>query len=134
VRHGKKRALWYVRADIRDSTRKMRTVLMHRFVMGLELGALEDRPQEPQRPGQPKGNLRVRTQAQNLQNVRPSPAGTSRSRGVSWDRHRKAWRAQVMVNGKHVLLKRFPTEREAAEAGAAALRAFMPFSVADQAA
>jgi hypothetical protein len=49
-------------------------------------------------------------------------------------KRRKLWQAQVMVNGKRVLQKHFKTEREAAEAAAAAWREFMLFSAADQAA
>jgi hypothetical protein len=75
-----------------------------------------------------RGNLRQVTQGENLQNVRAHRDGSSRNRGVSWCQHRKAWRAQVMVNGKHVLQKCFPTEREAAQAAANARARLQPFS------
>lgn len=131
---GKKRMLWYARADIQDSTGKWRAVFLHRFVLGLSKGDPNVDYRNHNGLDNRRENLRLVTQAQNLQNVRSHRDGSSRYRGVSWDRHRKAWRAQVKVNGKHVLDKRFSTEQEAAEAAAEARREFMPFSAADQAA
>lgn len=131
---GKKRRLCYARADIRDNTGKWRAVFMHRFVLGLSKGDPNVDHKNHNGLDNQRDNLRVVTQAQNLQNVRAHRDSASRYRGVHWDRHRKAWRAQVKVNGKHVLDKRFPTEREAAAAAAAVRREFMPFSAADQAA
>ena len=131
---GKRRKLYYGRADIPDCSGKIRTVFMHRLVLGLSKGdpnvdhinhnGLDNR----------RSNLRLVTQGENLQNVKPHRDGSSQYRGVRWSRHRNGWRAQVIVNGKHLRQKHFKTEWEAADAVAAARREFMPFSAAAHAA
>lgn len=41
------------------------------------------------------------------------PDATSKFVGVSWDRPRKAWKAQAMIDGRQTFLGRFSTEEEA---------------------
>lgn len=114
--------------------------LMHRFLLGLQAGdgkrtdhvngnKLDNR----------RANIRVCTQAENMQNwrVRNAASRTSQHRGVSLDRktrnHRKVWIAQVMLQGKQHFLGRFETEEDAAAAAAAFRAARMPFSIDDSA-
>lgn len=52
-------------------------------------------------------NLRIVTQGQNIQGARGHTDGSSGIKGVSWDKPRKKWVAQIHVKGKHVYLGRF---------------------------
>ena len=63
-----------------------------------------------------KSNLRICTKAQNNRNTSSHKNSTSKYLGVTYDKARSKWNAQLMVNGKRVLTKRFPTEIEAAKA------------------
>lgn len=62
-----------------------------------------------------RSNLRVVTPASNKEN-QPSRGGSSRFVGVTWDRDRGLWRAQIQWRGRVVNLGRFVREMEAAEA------------------
>lgn len=64
-----------------------------------------------------KANLRPATSTENIRNQRRRiKRGTSKYRGVGWDKNRKKWRAQICVNGKTLGLGRFDDEIEAAKA------------------
>jgi hypothetical protein len=98
-------------------------VTLHRFV--LELG-----PEDPQvdhinrdRLDCRRGNLRLATTPQNCQNV-TARGGTSRLRGVSWDRARGKWVARY---GQRTL-GRFDTEEAAGRTAAAFRRDHVLFS------
>lgn len=104
------------------------TVYMHRAVLSLDTGCgveidhinrnlLDNR----------RANLRIATRAQNQQNVR-AIGGTSRHRGVAWDRNKKRWRAHAQLNGRHVHVGYFKDEERAGEAIAAWRQIHMPFS------
>ena len=45
-------------------------------------------------------NLRPATTSQNLQNAKLSKANTSGIKGVTWEKDRKKWKAQLMFNGQ----------------------------------
>lgn len=66
-----------------------------------------------------RDNLRVVTHAINGKNT-PGRGGTSKYRGVSWDKARGQWRAQAKLDFRAKFLGRFDTEEEAV----AAVRAF----------
>lgn len=59
-----------------------------------------------------RSNLRIVTKSQNQQNKSRSH-GSSRFRGVYWDRSRDKWHAQVCLNGKMINLGRYSSEEEA---------------------
>lgn len=63
-----------------------------------------------------KSNLRICTKAENNRNTSSHKNSTSKYLGVTYDKTRKKWNAQLMVNGKRVLTKRYTTEIEAAKA------------------
>lgn len=65
------------------------------------------------------GNLRVVTVAQNGRN-RHRPAGANAVVGVTWDKARGKWRADIKVGGKCVTLGRFDRHEEAHAAHVAA--------------
>lgn len=52
-------------------------------------------------------NLAPVTKLQNMKNTRKPVTNTSGVVGVTWDRCRDKWAAQIDVNGKHVYLGRF---------------------------
>lgn len=60
-------------------------------------------------------NLRQASRTQNARNA-VGKGGTSKFKGVSWCKSRKAWRAQIRHGGKKVDLGRFASEFEAGEA------------------
>lgn len=60
-------------------------------------------------------NLRPATRSQNLCNRR-CRIGASGFRGVTWQKNRGAWKAQIGLEGKNYYLGYFPTAEEAARA------------------
>ncbi len=75
-------------------------------------------------------NLRLATRAQNAQNMKVPVTNTSGFVGVSWDKSRQKWSAQIQLNGKKVSLGRFQTAEEASAAYLAAKRELHPFQPA----
>ncbi len=61
-----------------------------------------------------RNNLRKSSSAQNLRNTRAHKDSISKFKGVTWDKARKKWKAQIFVNGKQLYLGRFETEAYAA--------------------
>lgn len=58
-------------------------------------------------------NLRLATNAQNAYNQKKRSDNASGFKGVSFDKSRNKWIAQIMVNYKHIHLGRFETPEEA---------------------
>lgn len=69
-------------------------------------------------------NLRVVTHAENTRNRRARVFGTSRHRGVYWNKQRGLWYARAKVDYKHVWLGAFEDEDEAGRAVEAFWRDF----------
>lgn len=67
-------------------------------------------------------NLRCASQSQNMANVRLRATNTSGVHGVTWDKDRQKWRAQLRVGGKQVNLGRYDSKDEASEVVKAAAR------------
>ena len=63
-----------------------------------------------------KTNLRLCTPAQNQQNARPRTGGTSRHKGVHWDKRRKKYIVQVGHRSKRYNLGGFENEDDAGRA------------------
>ena len=57
-------------------------------------------------------NLRLCTPQQNAYNRRPL-GGTSKYKGVHWDRHRRKWRARIRHNGRLIHIGYFDYEADA---------------------
>jgi AP2 domain/HNH endonuclease len=74
-----------------------------------------------------RANLRIVTDAENAQN-QGSRGGSSRYRGVTFDKSRGRWMATAMLNGRRTTIGRYATEIEAAEAAAEWRARNMPFS------
>lgn len=79
-----------------------------------------------------RSNLRLATNAQNQANQNARQGGTSRFKGVYYDRHHKGqkpWRARITKAGRKYSLGRFATEEEAARSyDAAAKEIFKEFA------
>ncbi len=94
------------------------TVLMHRLILGR--GTYQSDPVDVDHVNRNgldnrRSNLRVATRAENLANT-SSRGGTSKFKGVTLDKARGLWIAQITVDGVHAALGRFVTEEEAAAA------------------
>lgn len=77
-----------------------RHISMHRFILDapphLKVDHINGNGLDNRR-----ANLRYATTSQNAQNKRGRKSGTSRYKGVYWDKQRNRWRAVVILNGKH---------------------------------
>jgi len=74
-------------------------------------------------------NLREATNFENQANQKIRKGGTSKYKGVSWDKKHSFWVAMVMLNYKNIFLGYYPDEEEAALAyNKAALEYFGEFA------
>jgi hypothetical protein len=71
-------------------------------------------------------NLRVVTRSENMQNVGKYKCNTSGYKGVSYQKCRKKWRAQIEINNVCKEIGRFATPEEASAAYLAAQRIYHP--------
>jgi hypothetical protein len=63
-----------------------------------------------------RSNLRPATVAQNSQNRRPYPGGSSRFKGVCWNSKSGKWQAGIKINRRSCHLGLFVSEEDAARA------------------
>lgn len=101
--------------------------LLHRFVMGLAPGdgRYVDHINHDRLDNR-RSNLRVVSNAENMQNRSPRRLGTSRHRGVCYCKQTGRWKAQAMLNGQGHFLGRYATEEEAARVATAFRVEHMP--------
>lgn len=88
-------------------------VLMHREILDAPKGMHVDHI-NGDRLDNRRENLRLCTHAQNGRNRKPTPGGSSKYKGVKWDRRAKKWRATIKINRKEYHLGYFTSETEAA--------------------
>ncbi|MGV1035336.1 MAG: HNH endonuclease [Microbacteriaceae bacterium] len=69
---------------------------------------------------QRRTNLRVATAAQNSRNSKRNTKNTSGLKGVSWEKSKSKWRAQISINDADLYLGLFETKEQAAAAYEAA--------------
>jgi hypothetical protein len=75
-----------------------------------------------------KENLRVCTNAQNIRNM-VKTSGSSKYKGVTWDKRCNKWAAAIWLNYKRIHLGRYSSEIDAAKAyNEAAIRLFGDFA------
>jgi hypothetical protein len=108
---GDKVLRYAVRTINKNATTEM--VLMHREILGVSGGQIVDHI-DGDGLNNFRANLRLATVAQNQMNK--APIGASAYMGVSFDKSRERWRAQIKIGGKAVNLGRYATELEAARA------------------
>lgn len=75
-----------------------------------------------------RANLRFATNAQNQQNRGINSRGSSRHRGVYWQKDIGRWRAKVTLNGENHYLGTFTDEDEAGRVAQEWRRKNMPYS------
>jgi len=99
-----------------DGKQKNRCIYLHREVLrfaGIEIpdGYEADHINQDKRDAR-ISNLRVVTHRQNLANSKPR-GGTSRYKGVCWDKYAGKWKAQIWHNGKLTYLGLFTNQEDA---------------------
>jgi hypothetical protein len=120
---------WFV--DDRGYVRSSRYGLLHRFVVGARPGEQIDHRNRV-RSDCRRENLRRANAQQNAANMAKRP-GSSRFKGVSWDRRRGRWVAKIMVDYRSIHLGFFDDETAAAEAyDGAARRYFGEFAATNR--
>lgn len=92
-----------------------RTVRMHRLLMG-EPEGLEVDHRDGNGLNNRRDNLRAATKSQNQQNSRLSSQNTSGFKGVSWNKARRKWESNIVLNQVKTCLGRFATAEEASAA------------------
>lgn len=103
-------------------------VYLHRFLFGLETGdGVQVDHINQDKLDNRRSNLRICDNALNRQNGR-SLGGSSKFRGVSWNREKQKWEAYVGLNHRRARLGYFTDEVAAAEAASEFRAAHMPFS------
>lgn len=106
---------WYAVRTAKDSCGKYITVRMHRAILNMPLGATTDHKNGDGLDNR-RANLRVCNSIQNACNREKSRNTSSRFKGVTWDKLRQKWAAQVVRKGKKHFLGRFIDECQAAQA------------------
>lgn len=86
---------------------------MHRVVMGAKPGEEVDHI-SGDRSDNRRANLRIATNTQNQANQRIRSGGSSKYKGVHWDKGERKWRATICRDGKRMALGRYDDERAAA--------------------
>ena len=106
------------------------TTLMSRLILGLEVGDKQEADHINHNIlDNRRNNLRIATRAQNQYNQSIRDEGTSKFKGVYWDKQNKKWHAHISINNKTKSLGRFDSERTAALAyNLAAKRHFKEFA------
>jgi hypothetical protein len=111
------KAVYAARADYSSSSRK--TVFMHRVIAKTPADMKTDHISGDGLDNR-RRNLRHATDAQNGRNKRTGSHNTSGTKGVSWDKIRGKWEAQIVVNGQKKFLGYYANIDSAATAYAQA--------------
>lgn len=109
------------------------SVLLHRELLELtRFDGLEGDHKNKNRLDNRRCNLRVVPKDGNRQNV-SGHGGSSRYRGVCWDKRASKWMAKVQAEGKTHFLGYFGDEQEAAKAAEAGRATLLPYSIETEA-
>lgn len=85
---------------------------LHRFILELKDDEVVDHINGNKLDNR-KCNLRICSQQQNTFNTCINSNNTSGYKGVTWDKKRNKWIAQIMVNYKHIYLGRYENIEDA---------------------
>lgn len=116
----------YVRGSGRKNQRNT-WVWLHRLIIGAAVGQKADHI-NGNRLDNRKENLRIATQAQNMQNLPLYKNNTSGHRGVCWHAKAQKWWARVYLDGRHINLGLFKKIEDAVAAYDKAAERLHPFS------
>lgn len=106
---------FYAARNSRVAEVKGRLILMHRFIMQTPNDMQTDHRDGNGLNNQRK-NLRVCTVSQNQMNRGIQSNSTSGLKGVSYTKQNKKWKAQILINKKHIYLGYFDTKELAYQA------------------
>ena len=98
-----------------DKKRKKHGML-HRQVLGLDDSNIHIDHKDGNTLNNQRDNLRVADYSQNAMNRKKRANGSSKYKGVCWDKETRKWLATAMVRGKSKKLGRFKSEEDAARA------------------
>lgn len=93
-------------------TQGRKEIAMHRQILNAPPGMYCDHINHNDLDNR-RANLRLCTKKQNAYNRKPLER-TSKYKGVSWDRHRRRWRADIEHNGRLIHIGYFDYEADAA--------------------
>jgi hypothetical protein len=94
---------------------KQTCIYMHRQIMGASPAQHCDHVNGNTRDNR-RSNLRLCTRSQNMANAGRRRSNKSGFKGVSWDKAKRRFRADISVGGKAIMIGRFPTPEAAHEA------------------
>ena len=80
---------------------KNTTIRMHRFITNAPHGAPVDH-RDGNGLNNTRANIRVATPGQNRHNAKANRNSSSQHKGVTWDKARKKWHAQITVSKKKI--------------------------------
>ena len=110
----KDRKTFYACTKIREDNGKQATLRMHRLILDSS-GGLDIDHRDSNGLNNRRSNLRACTHQENSRNQRPK-RGSSKYKGVSWNKQRNKWQTHITINGKVRYLGRSVDEVEAAKA------------------
>jgi hypothetical protein len=109
-------AVIYATRDVMQDCKKIK-ISMHRQILGLSYGdgKICDHRNQNTFDNQ-RHNLRIVSRSLNQYNCKRKLNNTSGYRGVTWDKQRKKWKAQIVIKNKHIYLGIFHEKESAASA------------------
>jgi len=106
--------IWYAFTYMRIAGKKC-NIGMHRLILGLTCGGKRDVDHINHNGlDNCRGNLRICSRSQNIMNGKARNGGSSRFRGVYWDKQAKKWHAHIWINQKEMYLGLYTLEECAA--------------------
>lgn len=95
------------------NTKNTKTIFMHRLILNPPPDKFTDHIDRNKLNNQ-RNNLRICTQTENNQNNPKQKTNTSGYKGITWEKQRKKWIAQIRHKNKRLKIGRFNTKEEAA--------------------
>jgi hypothetical protein len=120
---------YYAQRHIHGANGKRTTIYLHRVILGLTGSKVLCDHINGEGLDNRRSNLRIASRAQNNVNKRPQEGGTSKWKGVCFDKGNGKWRTQIGIDGKTTHLGYFHEELAAAAAyDRAAIKFFGEFA------
>jgi hypothetical protein len=116
----KETGTYYAVAHTKNEDGMRTKIYMHQLILEPREGFWTDHIDRKKTLDNRKSNLRYATPAENAWNTGPRSTNTSGYKGVTWDKRRGKWKAQISVNGRHYNLGHYPSKEDAYAAYCAA--------------